>query len=228
MPADFVYLRDVDPSIAQDMRYAGPFNFTGKPVPGYAAPECVLVRQAAEALARVQAALAPKGLALKVYDCYRPAEAVAAFVGWAKTPDDPHAKASYYPKLPKAALFPDYIATRSGHSRGSTLDLTLVPREAKPVPDAKATQGDCSLPQTGDAPDGSLAMGTSFDCFDTKANTQASGLSDKERANREALLAAMHAEGFQNYAKEWWHFTLQPERYPDTIFDFPILPRPKE
>ncbi len=103
----------------------GADNFTGAKVPGYEAPECVLVRQAAEALKDVQAGLRGKGLTLKVYDCYRPARAVAAFVDWAKEPDDPHAKTTYYPNLPKGALFPDYIATRSGHSRGATMDLTL-------------------------------------------------------------------------------------------------------
>ncbi len=225
MPDDFVYLRDVDLGIAQDMRYAWPFNFTGAKVPGYAAPECVLLRPAAEALARVQVALAAKGLALKVYDCYRPAHAVSAFVGWAKAPDDPKAKQSYYPHLPKAALFPDYIATRSGHSRGATLDVTLIPLDVKPVSDAKATPGNCTLPQAGKAPDGSLAMGTSFDCFDTKANTAASGLSDEERKTRSTLVEAMRTEGFENYAMEWWHFTLKPEPHPDTYFDFPILPR---
>jgi zinc D-Ala-D-Ala dipeptidase len=228
MPSDFVYLRDVDPTIQQDMRYAGGNNFVGKPVPGYHAPECVLVRKAAEALKTVQAGLRAKGLTLKVYDCYRPARAVAAFVDWAKAPDDPKAKVTYYPNLPKAALFPDYIATRSGHSRGATLDLTLVPldvnaTQAPSKEDAKPRP--CTAPQTGKAPDGSLAMGTSFDCFDVKANTAATGLSETERANRAVLVEAMQAQGFKNYAKEWWHFTLQPEPYPDTIFDFPIEPR---
>jgi D-alanyl-D-alanine dipeptidase len=130
MPSRFVYLRDIDPTVLQDIRYAGPRNFTGHPVPGYAAPECVLAREAAEALKAVQTALRAKHLMLKVYDCYRPARAVAAFVAWAKEPDDPQAKAIYYPALPKQELFPGYIATRSGHSRGATMDLTLVPLEA--------------------------------------------------------------------------------------------------
>ena len=136
MPKDFVYLRDIDPTIQQDMRYAGTRQFHRQAGHGYDAPECVLVRQAAEALKAVQADVKAKGLTLKVYDCYRPARAVAAFVAWAKEPDDPKAKTTYYPNLPKSALFPDYIATRSGHSRGATVDLTLVPidasREAKP------------------------------------------------------------------------------------------------
>jgi D-alanyl-D-alanine dipeptidase len=225
MPKDFVYLRDIDPGIAQDMRYAGPLNFTGAKVPGYEAPECVLVRQAAAALKAVEAELKPKGLGLKVYDCYRPARAVAAFVAWAKTPNDPKAKNVYYPAQSKGALFPDYIATRSGHSRGATMDLTLVPLDAE----ASAAEGaveSCTAPQEDKAPDGSVAMGTTFDCFDVKANTAAPGLSDEERQNRALLVEIMQAHGFKNYPKEWWHFTLTPEPYPDTYFDFPIEPRP--
>jgi D-alanyl-D-alanine dipeptidase len=227
MPKDFVYLRDVDPTILQDMRYAGANNFTGAKVAGYDAPECVLLRQAADALKRVQTGLRAKGLTLKVYDCYRPARAVAAFVAWAKKPDDPHAKTVYYPNLRKRALFPDYIATLSGHSRGATMDLTLVRIEAgaKTTPaQGAATAQTCTAPQKVEALDGSLAMGTSFDCFDVKANTAASGLSEEERENRDVLVDAMQRHGLKNYAKEWWHFTLEPEPYPDTIFDFPILP----
>ena len=133
----FVYLRDVDPTILQDMRYAGTDNFTGHAVNGYDAPECVLVREAAEALKAVQAELKAKGLSLKVYDCYRPARAVKAFVDWSKLPDDPKAKSTYYPALPKSALFPDYIALVSGHSRGATMDLTLVPLDALTAPPSR-------------------------------------------------------------------------------------------
>jgi D-alanyl-D-alanine dipeptidase len=210
------------------MRYAGPNNFTGKPVPGYDAAECMLVRQAAEALKAVQADLRAKGLAVKVYDCYRPARAVASFVDWAKLPDDPEAKSVYYPNLDKAALFPDYIATHSGHSRGATVDLTLVPLDAEaelsPATEDAKPQA-CTAPQQGQAPDGSLAMGTTFDCFDTKANVGAQRLGEEERKNRETLRAAMLAHGFTDYSPEWWHFTLAKEPYPDTYFDFPIAPR---
>jgi len=222
MPKDFVYLRDVAPTIQQDMRYAGPDNFTGKPVPGYVAPECVLVRQAAEALKKVQEDLKPKGLTLRVYDCYRPTEAVAAFVAWAKEPGNRRAKETHYPNLRKTALFPDYIATRSGHSRGATLDLTLAPIGAADTP---AQDGHCTAPQKTAAPDGSLAMGTTFDCFDVKANTKASGLTPLEIKNRTLLREAMQARGFKPYPFEWWHYTFQPEPYPDTCFDFPIRPR---
>ncbi|HYJ58924.1 MAG TPA: M15 family metallopeptidase [Methyloceanibacter sp.] len=225
IPEGFVYLREVDPTILQDMRYAASGNFTGQKVPGYDAAECVLVRKAAEALKKVQADVGAKGLTLKVYDCYRPARAVAAFVDWAKAPDDPEAKAAYYPNLSKGALFPNYIATRSGHSRGATLDLTLVPADAA-TPSAEAAKPQsCTVPQKGGAPDGSVAMGTSFDCFDAKANTAALGLSQEERENRKLLVEAMQAQGFANYPMEWWHFTLQNEPYPDKYFDFPIVPR---
>jgi D-alanyl-D-alanine dipeptidase len=227
MPNDFVYLRDVDPTIQQDMRYAGADNFTGHKVPGYDAPECVLVRQAAEALKAAQAEVKAKGLSLRVYDCYRPARAVAAFVDWSKLPDDPKAKAIYYPALSKSALFPDYIALVSGHSRGATMDLTLVPLDAPAAPPSPPSVDDaaCTASQGESAPDGSLAMGTTFDCFDVEANTDAAGLTEKERANRTMLVDVMARNGFKNYDKEWWHYTLENEPFPDAVFDFPIEPR---
>lgn len=228
MPKDFVYLSDVDPSIEQDMRYAGADNFTGRPVPGYDAPECVLVRQAAEALKAVQAEVKAKGLSLKVYDCYRPAEAVAAFVAWSKAPDDPDSKAAHYPALAKAELFPQgYIAAVSGHSRGATMDLTLVLLDADPVQPATGGNalGACTAPAAMREADTSIDMGTGFDCFDAKANTAVPGLSIAQQQNRQELVDAMARHGFKNYDKEWWHFTLENEPYPDTVFDFPIEPR---
>jgi zinc D-Ala-D-Ala dipeptidase len=227
MPNRFVYLRDVDATILQDMRYATANNFVGHVVPGYEAPECVLVQEAAEALKAVQAEVKEKGLSLKVYDCYRPARAVKAFVDWTKEPDDPYAKAVHYPALNKQALFPGYIATRSSHSRGATMDLTLVPLDA-PRDAAVSTEpagAACTAPRGEHAADPSLDMGTSFDCFDVKANTLVPGLTDAQRKNRQLLLDAMSRHGFKNYDKEWWHFTLYNEPYPDTIFDFLIEPR---
>ena len=106
------------------------------------------------------------------------------------------------------------------------MDLTLVPLSPNEAT-APQSGGDCTAPQTGEAPDGSLAMGTTFDCFDAKANTAAPGLTEEERANRTTLVEAMQAQGFENYPQEWWHFTLEGEPYPDTIFDFPIEPRNK-
>jgi D-alanyl-D-alanine dipeptidase len=223
MPKDFVYLRDIDPSIQQDMRYAGGKNFTGKPVPGYEAAECVLVRQAAEALKAVQADLKAKGLGLRVYDCYRPTQAVAGFVAWTKEPDDSKAKAVYYPNVPKSELMPKYIAPRSGHSRGAAVDLTLVPLGAE-AKNAQET-GPCDAPQRSQAPDGSLAMGTTFDCFDMKSGKLASNETAEQNANRVALGDSMEAHGFKDYFFEWWHFVLAKEPYPGTYFDFPITPR---
>jgi D-alanyl-D-alanine dipeptidase len=227
MPEGFVYLRDIDPTILQDMRYAGERNFTGDSVPGYDAPECVLVREAAEALKAVQSDLRQSGFSLKVYDCYRPARAVKAFVAWATKPDDPRTKAFYYPNIRKDDLFPDYIARVSGHSRGATVDLTIVPadasesasrEDAKPLP--------CTAPAAERGTDVRIDMGTAFDCFDRKANTFAPGLSGEQERNRRLLLHAMQRRGFQNYEKEWWHYTLRNEPFPETIFNFPILPRP--
>jgi zinc D-Ala-D-Ala dipeptidase len=223
MPEGFVYLRDIDPTIQQDMRYAGSKNFTGRPAPGYDAPECVLVRQAAEALKAVQADLKAKGLGLKVYDCYRPERAVAGFVAWTKEPDDPKAKVIYYPNVPKSELLPNYIAPRSGHSRGAAVDLTLVPLGAEANDSPKS--GPCNAPQGSEAPDGSLAMGTTFDCFDVKSGKLASNYTAEQNANRNALSDAMKAHGFNDYMFEWWHFVLANEPYPHTYFDFPIAPR---
>jgi D-alanyl-D-alanine dipeptidase len=224
MPKDFVYLRDVDPTIQQDMRYAGSDNFTGHPVPSYDAPECVLVSPAAEALKAAQAEIRSKGLSLKVYDCYRPAVAVAAFAAWAQGPDDPKEKLAHYPDLPKSALFPEYIATKSSHSRGATVDITLVPLNSSPT--TNASGGDDTVACTSAEPsDNSLDMGTGFDCFDPKANTDAPGLTPEQRSNRQLLLDTMSRYGFKNYAKEIWHYTYEPEPYPETYFDFPIEPR---
>jgi D-alanyl-D-alanine dipeptidase len=224
MPKDFVYLRDVDPTIQQDMRYTGSDNFTGDPVPGYEAAECVLVEPAAQALKAAQAELRSKGLSLKVYDCYRPAKAVAAFVAWAREPDDPKEKLAHYPDLPKSALFPEYIATKSSHSRGATVDITLTPLNSSPT--TNASGGDDPVACTSAEPsDNSLDMGTGFDCFDPKANTDAPGLTREQRSNRNLLLDTMNHHGFKNYAKEIWHYTYEPEPYPDTYFDFPIEPR---
>ena len=227
MPKGFVYLRDADPTILQDMRYGTANNFVGKTIPGYEAPECVLVKEAAEALKAVQAELREKRLTLKVYDCYRPARAVKALVGWAKLPDDPKAKSTYYPELEKSALLLDYIATVSSHSRGATVDLTMVPLDASsgPTTPAAGAAMPCTASLGERTPDSSIDMGTNFDCFDVKAHTHVSGLTPDQRQNREMLVEAMRRHGFKNYAKEWWHYTLEGEPYPTTIFDFPIAPR---
>ena len=216
---DFVYLRDLAPSIAQDMRYAGAANFTGKTVPGYEAAECVLQRGAAEALARAQEKARARGLSLKVYDCYRPVRAVHAFVTWAGAPEDGRTK-GYYPRLDKSRLVPGYIASRSQHSTGFAVDLTIGPATASAEMPGQAGGGDC----TGAGPDaGSLDMGTAFDCFDAKANTDSAAATAEQRRNRVVLVSLLEGAGFKNYASEWWHFS-----YPGSAraYDFPVVPAP--
>ncbi|HZL40324.1 MAG TPA: M15 family metallopeptidase [Pseudolabrys sp.] len=207
-PSGFVYLRDVDPSIAQDMRYAGSDNFTGHPLPGYGAPECVLRREVAQALARVQADLARKNLGLKVYDCYRPTRAVRAFARWAQQSDDGATK-RFYPTMEKRTLFDGYIASHSAHSTGNAVDLTLVERPTPPAPpfDPRASYGACTAPADKRAPDNALDMGTGFDCFDPKSTALASTTTPEQNHRRVILLEAMRMRGFRNYFREWWHFS---------------------
>jgi len=226
VPAGFVYLRDIDASIAQDMRYAGPDNFTGRPLPGYGAPECVLRRDVALALKLVQADLARQQLSLKVYDCYRPTRAVAAFVRWANDGKDNGATKRFYPALEKRTLFAyGYIAAQSAHSTGTAVDLTLVPLPAPATPpfDPRATYGPCTGPAALRAPDTSIDMGTGFDCFDPRSHTSSGAISAEQKRARGLLLVAMRAHGFKNYFREWWHFTFGAR--PAQVFDVPIVPR---
>jgi D-alanyl-D-alanine dipeptidase len=230
LPKEFVYLRDVDPTIIADMRYAGPDNFTGKPVPGYGAAECLLLRPVAEALKRVQAELAGRNLSLKVYDCYRPQRAVQAFVQWANDGNDGAATKRFYPRLNKSELFAQrYISSASGHSRGNAVDLTLVqlPAQRQAAFDPRRTYGDCSGPAEHRAPDNSVDMGTGFDCFDARSHTASADISVEQRRWRDILVVAMERHNFKNYFGEWWHFTYQmPEGAVLKSYDFPILPRP--
>jgi zinc D-Ala-D-Ala dipeptidase len=216
-PQRFVYLRDVAPSIAQDMHYASADNFTGKPVPGYGAAECLLQREAAQALGYAQTKAQRLGYSLKVFDCYRPVRAVKAFMAWVSAPEDEATK-SFYPHLAKSKLAPEYIAPQSTHSTGNTVDLTLVRADA---PDRPASApSDCTLPD----PRESVDMGTAFDCFDPKAHTASSLASPDQRRARELLKRIMEEAGFDGYAAEWWHFSFR--RAKDKYrYDFPIEPR---
>jgi zinc D-Ala-D-Ala dipeptidase len=223
-PPGIVTLRTIEPSIRQDMRYAGPDNFTGRPLPGYRKGECYLQRAAALALKRVQADLAAQGLSLKVYDCYRPTRAVGGMARWA---GDMHATTDtrrFYPGLNKAHLFSlGYIASHSAHSRGVAVDLTLVPRNPEAVPafDPRAQYGSCAGPAAARESDDSLDMGTSFDCFSSKSRTHASDITPEQRSNRDRLLQAMTRHGFHNYFREWWHFTF-PAADPRQEYDFEV------
>ena len=202
-PAEFVDLKAYVPSLYIDLKYAGTDNFLGRPVEGYVQGKHSLTpwltQAAAEAVAEVQVALSEFGLSLLVFDTYRPQRAVNDFIAWSSVVGDESKKATYYPNLPKSALFGDgYLIKHSSHSRGSTLDVTLV--------DAV----------TGEA----LDMGTCFDFFGPESWLDAMDISPQARANRMLLQAVMVAQGFVPFDKEWWHFTLANEPFPNQYFDF--------
>jgi D-alanyl-D-alanine dipeptidase len=225
LPPGFVYLRDVDPTIAQDIRYAGANNFVGRPLPGYGAAECVLRRDAALALKQVQTDLAAAGLGLKVYDCFRPARAVRAMAQWANDGGSGRATKRFFPKLEKRNLFAlGYIAAQSAHSTGTAVDLTLVARPSAPAApfDPAAAYGSCAGPAAERAPDDSLDMGTGYDCFDTASHTASGVIGEEQRRHRAALVEAMRKRGFRNYFREWWHFSYGT---PAGSYDVPIGPR---
>lgn len=201
--AGLVDVATLAPDVRRDIRYAGAHNFTGAPVDGYETPRCLLLGPVARALAQVQADLRVQGLGLKLLDCYRPVRAVRAFVRWAGDLSDQRMKSEFYPALDKARIIPDgYVAEVSGHSRGATVDLTLV----------RCTHEHCA----------ELDMGTPFDFFDPRARTDATDITAAQRDNRRLLLEAMRRRGFANYPKEWWHYTFQPEPTPRTLYDVPV------
>jgi D-alanyl-D-alanine dipeptidase len=202
--AHLVDIRTLVPDIHEDIKYAGHDNFVGRPVDGYAAPKCLLLLPVAEALARVEHDLRREHARLRLWDCYRPARAVADFVRWAHDLSDQKTKAAHYPNLDKSKLLGDYIAPVSGHSRGATTDLTME---------------QCDAHDRHCKP---LDMGTGFDWFGLRANTDNPHVTATQRANRQRLLRAMAHEGFRNYPMEWWHYTFQPEPTPHTMYDVPI------
>ncbi|MFD7614758.1 M15 family metallopeptidase [Streptomyces sp. NPDC059828] len=224
-PRAFAALGMVDPTIIQELRYTTAHNFIGEPVDGYRQPLCILTRPAADALRTAQRRLLRRGYSLKVYDCYRPQRAVDHFVRWAEDLTDERMKREFYPRVDKSRLFEDgYIAGKSGHSRGSTVDLTLVKlpaRKTRPyAPGEKLTP--CYAPRSARFPDNSLDMGTGFDCFDTLSHTDDPRVQGSRRAHRLLLKETLAEAGFVNLPEEWWHFTFRPEQFPDTYYDFPV------
>lgn len=211
LPPGFVRLAEVDASIRQDIRYAGTDNFLHRKVKGYDAPVCILTRQAAQALAGVQKAIASRGLALVVFDCYRPARAVADMGGWTAEggPPDPQ----WYPTVARGDLIAKgYVAHLSAHSRGSTVDLAL----------ARVNDRSTAKPACGASDADTLDFGSGFDCFDPISETAHRPLGKQAAANRKLLVDAMRTGGFRNYAREWWHFTLAGEPFAKQLFDFPV------
>lgn len=201
MPADFVVLAEVVPDIVQEIRYHSTYNFVGERIDGYEAPVAVMTRRAAAALKEVSDEVRARGYRLKVYDAYRPQCAVDHFVRWAADVEDTRMKDFFYPDVPKSELFErEYIMARSGHSRGSTVDLTLLDE------------------RTGKEVD----MGGTFDWFGERSHPDFEGVTAEQKANRLLLREAMLRHGFRPLDSEWWHFTLADEPFPDTYFNFKV------
>lgn len=199
--SDFVVVSDVIPDVILEIRYYSTYNFVGNRIDGYEQPTALLTKEAANALKEVNDELVEKGYRLKIYDAYRPQKAVNHFEKWAKDTDDTRMKDAFYPELDKSVLFEQgYIANRSGHSRGSTVDLTIV--------DAK----------TGKEVD----MGGTFDYFGEKSHPDYKNITEEQYNNRMILRQAMMNHGFNPLPEEWWHFTLKNEPYNDTYFTFPV------
>ncbi len=201
LPDGFVYVHEVIPDLDVELRYLTDHNFVGKPIDGYRANTLILTKDAAEALRKVQEVLRDQNLCLKVYDGYRPQRAVNHFVSWAKDLGDTLNKHAFYPEVQKQFLFSEgYIASKSGHSRGSTIDLTV-------------TDGNTGEP---------LDMGGAYDFFGEQSWLSYAHLTEAQQNNRQILQSVMQAHNFRSYSKEWWHFTLRWEPFPNTYFDFPV------
>ncbi len=224
----FVFLHEVDPTIKISLRYATSENFVAAPVDGYKRSDvAVITKQAAEALKLVQAAVKKDGYCLVVYDAYRPQKAVNHFMRWSKDVADQTKKSQYYPRVDKAKVFElGYVAERSGHSRGSTVDLTLIKigNSVDAIQEKKRTLSDEFTITILD--DKTVDMGSSFDLFDAASHHENDLIDDKFKSQREYLTNAMTKFGFKPYANEFWHFTLKNEPYPasedSSYFDFDI------
>lgn len=225
IPEGFVDISSLDDSILIEARYFTAFNFVGAKIDGYHANKCYLTKAAAQQLAKVQKDLRTQKLGLKIFDCYRPQKAVNHFVRWAKDSKDTKMKIAFYPNEKKGLLFQrGYIASKSGHSRGSTVDLTLVPlhpQKQTPYPKPEDLQS-CTNPRPNRFADNSLDMGSGYDCLDVKSNTLNPNIPKTAKKNRQILVSAMKKHGFRNYSKEWWHFTLNNEPYSNKYFDFDV------
>jgi D-alanyl-D-alanine dipeptidase len=201
MNEDFAFVDDLVPGIRWDAKYATWDNFTGKPVDGYLANRIVGTRALCAALDKARGKAGSLGFGLLLWDGYRPQRAVDCFVRWSQQPEDGRTKSRHYPRIGRADMFDrGYVAARSGHSRGSTVDVTLYHLD------------------TGEL----AAMGGGHDLMDSLSHHGATGIGHVEARNRAYLRAIMEDCGFRAYAREWWHYTLEGEPYPDTYFDFPI------
>lgn len=201
LPPDFVNLQEAFPEIVFDLKYGTADNFTGRPVPGYEKPVPYAIAELAERLGMVQQDLRKSGLGLKVFDAYRPQRSVNSFIEWAKDPQDQLVKNEFYPEIDKATLFErGFIASRSKHSRGVAIDLTLIIWDTKEEVD----------------------MGTPFDFFGELSAHGASGLTQQQTANRNQLKNVMIKYGFEPYSKEWWHYSVPTDQFENVYFDYPL------
>ena len=201
LPENFVYAKTIIPDINFELRYFSQNNFVGDTIDGYIANKLIVTKPTAIALNKVQDELQQQGYCLKIYDAYRPQSAVNHFIRWAKDLNDTINKQRFYPDVEKRNLFKEeYIASRSGHSRGSTVDLTIIDGNTEEE----------------------LDMGSGFDFFGQQSWVDYQNITDEQKANRQLLQTVMLKHGFRNYPKEWWHFTLRGEPFPDTYFDFPV------
>jgi D-alanyl-D-alanine dipeptidase len=201
LPDGFVYIDELIEDCVIDAKYWGTDNFIGRQIDGYENPLAVMTREAAESCVGAANILRERGYWIKIYDAYRPQRAVDDFVRWAADADDIRRKPIHYPHVDKKDFFAlGYVAEKSGHTRGSAVDLTLV--------DMKTSQ--------------ELDMGAIFDFMDPRSHIAAQGLTGRQEANRAILRDAMTASGFDIYACEWWHFSLKQEPYPETYIDFPV------
>jgi len=201
LPKGFVYAKTSIPDLKTEMRYCSHNNFVGEPIDGYNAEVIIVTKLTALALKKVQAELKKQGLGLMIFDSYRPQRAVNHFIRWAKRLNDTLMKQQFYPNVDKRNLFKaGYIASKSRHSSGSTVDLTIINLE------------------TGEP----LNMGTPFDYFGEPSWVDYNGINEKQKANRQLLQRVMINNGFRNYSKEWWHFTLRGEPFRNQYFDFPV------
>lgn len=225
LPEGFVYIKDLDQTILQDIRYGSENNFIGRKIDGYIAKEAVLTNAAAERICYLQQELLKSDLSLLIYDAYRPVTAVEHFVNWTKNHDDQKMKDLYYPRIEKSTICESgYISPRSRHSSGSTIDLTIVDLNAnysQKVTEEKRTLKDGFEFIFLD--DGSIDMGAHFDLFDIASHHDSTIVTDLQLKWRNFLREKMQSHGFRSYRKEWWHYELENEPFEGKYFDFQIL-----
>jgi D-alanyl-D-alanine dipeptidase len=223
----FVYLHEVDPTVLVSLRYHSNENFVGRPVDGYKKPVVILTKQAAEALKKAHDEFKKDGYLLVIYDAYRPQQASDYFMRWSRDVKDQVKKEQYYPRVNKADVFKlGYVTERSGHNRGSTVDLTIIKK------DKKLHEVKESIRQLRDGftitflDDGTVDMGSSFDLFDVASHFENKVIAQNYKELRTYLKEGMEKYGFKNFPEEWWHFTLKDEPFPaysdESYFNFPV------